>query len=95
MVYFEEIMLTTFSEPPYLWAIYLNDTQTITSQFTNFMNHFKSVHPSIKFMFEIEKNGLIPMLDINICRKEDGSLKCKVYWMEMDHYLLFDSHQLL
>lgn len=62
-----------------------------TNKITNFTNHLNSVHPSIAFMFEIDKNGLNLMVDVNLCRKEDGSLKFKD--THMDHYLQFDSHQ--
>ncbi len=65
------------------------------SLITNFTHHLHPIHLSINVTLEIEKNGSIPMLDVNIYRKEDAILKFTAPQKEThtDHYFQFDSHQ--
>lgn len=37
------------------------------------------LHSNIKFTLEVEKNGMLPFLDVLVCRKQDGSLGHGVY----------------
>jgi hypothetical protein len=39
-----------------------------------FLNHFNKIHPNIQFTMETELNGHLPSLDIDICRRQHGSL---------------------
>ncbi len=97
MEHFEEKALTTYPQPPRIWVRYVDDTGTIikTSHIDSFTAHLNQVHPNIKFTSEVEHNGELPILDVLICRKDDGCLKFKVYRKNThtDHYLQFDSHQ--
>ena len=43
-----------------------------------FLNYLNNKHPNIKFTKEIENNGYLPFLDINI-KKENNSLSTSVY----------------
>ena len=49
---------------------------------------------SIKFSHEVETDNTIPFLDTLLERKEDGSVKVKVYRKRThnNQYLAFDSH---
>ena len=62
-------------------------------------DHLNSMDPtgSIKFTDEPETDGNILYFDALIFRKEDGSVKIKVYQKKMhtDQYLHFNSHNLL
>jgi len=44
-----------------------------------FLHHINGLHKKIQFTMEIEKDGHLPFLDIDIYRKTDGSLGHKVY----------------
>ena len=60
-----------------------------------FTDHLDSIDPtgSIKFTDEPEVQKTIPFLDAQITRKEDGTLKVKVYRKNahMDQYRSFES----
>jgi hypothetical protein len=43
---------------------------------TEFPNHFNKLHNKIQFT--MEKEDHLPLLDLDICRKTDGSLEHKV-----------------
>jgi len=43
------------------------------------LNHLNRLHNTIQFTMEIEEEGHLPFLDIDIYRKTDGSLGHKVY----------------
>jgi hypothetical protein len=45
----------------------------------DFLNHLNGIHINILFTMEIEEEGHLPFLDIDINRKMDGSLGHKVY----------------
>jgi hypothetical protein len=44
-----------------------------------FLDHLNGISPIIKFTMEVEKNGHLPFLDVNIERK-DGQMKTGVYY---------------
>ena len=41
---------------------------------TDFLNHLNGMHNNIQITMEIEHEGHLPFLDINIYKKTDGSL---------------------
>jgi hypothetical protein len=51
-----------------------------------------SLHPNIKFTIEQEK-GSLPILVTITKRREDDTLKFKVYWKKTNQDLQFESHQ--
>jgi hypothetical protein len=97
MEHFEETALSRFHTPPAFWGRYVDDTIVIlnSDHITEFTNHLNSIHNAIKFTYESENNASLPMLDTLVIRKEDGTLKFKVYRKSThtDHYLQFSSHQ--
>jgi hypothetical protein len=46
---------------------------------TEFLKHLNGIHNNIKFTMEIEDEGHLPFLDIDIYMKMDGSLGHRVY----------------
>ena len=68
---------------PSCWYRYVDDTFVIwphgRDKLQDFLNHINGLHKKIQFTMEIEKDGHLPFLDIDIYRKNDGSLGHKVY----------------
>jgi hypothetical protein len=46
----------------------------------DFLHHLNGIHNNIQFTMEIEEEGHLPFLDIDIYKKMDGSIEHKVYW---------------
>ncbi len=83
---------------PKLWKRYVDDTLEVIQRgkiaaWSEHLNHMDSTG-SIKFTHEEETNGSIPFLDTHIHRRQDGSVKVKVYRKKThtNQYLAFDSH---
>ncbi len=78
---FEEKALTTFPHPTRYWGRYVDDTMTVIKamHITSFTAYRNIKHPNIKFTSAQEEGGSITMLDNQICGKEDGSIKFRVY----------------
>ena len=59
-----------------------------------FTEHINQIDPYIKFTSEPENNGGLPFLDTLTERKEDGSLKVRIYRKptHTDQYLNFQSN---
>jgi len=77
---------------------YVDDTFVIWThgqeKLTEFLNHLNRLHNKIQFTMEKEEEDRLPLLDIDIYRKTDGSLGHKVY-REPTHtnlYLHQNSH---
>jgi hypothetical protein len=68
---------------PLCWLRYVDDTFVIwphgPGKLSEFLDHVNSIHESIQFTMETERDGHLPFLDIDIYRKPDGSLGHKVY----------------
>ena len=72
----------TSTSPPTLWKRFVDDTFTIIKKNNrdSFLQHLNSIHPSIKFTHEEDReDGSMPFLDILITPEEDGSLKSSVF----------------
>ena len=83
--------------PPTLWKRFVDDTLTIINKEdrNNFLQHLNSIHQNIKFTCEeIRDEGSMPILDILVTPKEDGSLRASVFRKptHTDLYLQWDSH---
>ena len=65
------------------WYRYVDDTFTIwphgQEKLTDFLNHLNGINNNIQFTMEIEAEGHLPFLDVNIYKKKDGSLGHQVY----------------
>jgi hypothetical protein len=97
MEHFENEALSSFHSSPRFWGRYVDDIIVIikTCDIDPFTEHLNSLHPKIKFTWEMEVDRTIPMLDTLIMRKDDGTLSFKVYRKKThtDQYLQFTSHQ--
>jgi hypothetical protein len=98
MEHFEGQALDSFPLKPKGWRRYVDDTNFLWPHGRNNLNEFfdplNSQHENIKFTMEIEKDNSIPLLDVRITKKGDGSFGHEVYRkpMHMDRYLHVDSH---
>ena len=83
---------------PRLWKRYVDDTLEIIKRgkIEEWTEHLNGVDTSgsIKFTYEVEDGGSIAFLDTLIDRREDGSLKLRVYRKKThtNQYLSFKSH---
>ena len=73
------------SQEYHFWQLYYMD---------RLLNHLNSITPSIKFIVELKKEGILPFLDTCIQRGGEGSLDITVYrkLTHTDLYLHFSSH---
>jgi hypothetical protein len=58
---------------------------------SEFLDHLNSIHESIQFTMETERDWHLPFLDIDIYRQSDGSLGHKVYRKPMHTNLYLNS----
>ena len=66
---------------PKLYRRFVDDTFLVFSDITHvdlFLNYLNNKHSNIEFTKEIENNGNLPFLDINI-KKQNGNLSTSVY----------------
>ena len=69
--------IRTSSTPPKIWRRFVDDTFTIIKKKNknSFLQHLNSIHPSIKFTCEEEKeDGSMPFLDLLITPAENSSI---------------------
>ncbi|GJQ78126.1 hypothetical protein Trydic_g2463 [Trypoxylus dichotomus] len=94
---FESVALKNSHLKPKAWFRYVDDTFIISPYGRNtldsFLGHLNSQHPNIKFTIEVEKNGVIPLLDGLVTRKPNSNLAQLVYRQptHTDRYLHADS----
>jgi len=53
-----------------------------SNRIEEFLDHINSKNENIQFTYETERNKIIPFLDLNIHRKDDGSMSFSVYRKE-------------
>ena len=74
----------------------MDDTCTALprTQLEQFHTHLNSIEPSIDFTYELEDEGNLPFLDLNIKHHPDGTLSTNVFRKKThtDKYLNFQSH---
>ena len=88
---FEKKALVTSTLKPGFWFRYVD---VGLENLHRFLEHINSLHPSIKFTLDIQKEDKsIPFLDVMLVIKEDGSLGHKVYRKptHTDRYLHYNS----
>jgi hypothetical protein len=80
---FEERALAQAIHKLLYWFHYVADTFVVLSHGTEklegFLDHLHGLHRNILFPMEVEKDGYLVFLDIDIYRILDGSLGHKVY----------------
>jgi len=83
---------------PKLWKRYVDDTLEVVKRgtvdnLTEFLNNLDDFG-SIKFTYEVETEGQLPLLDLLLKRTNSGGLKLSVYRKptHTDQYLNFMSH---
>nr|VZI11478.1 unnamed protein product [Spirometra erinaceieuropaei] len=66
---------------PKFWMRYVDDTFVILHRDAkdNFKRELDSVFPQIQFTMEEENNGVLPFLDVQVSRQEDGTLQTGVF----------------
>ena len=95
---FENSVLTSYEKKPTLWIRYVDDTFVIwphgEHELENFLRHLNNQHDSIKFTMEVEKDGVLPFLDVLVTKKPNGKLGHGVYRKatHTDRYLHASSH---
>jgi hypothetical protein len=64
-----------------MWQRYIDDVYAILRKrdLEGTLNKLNSINQSIQFTMELEKNGTLPFLDLNISRQEYGQLSFSVY----------------
>ncbi|BHF74578.1 hypothetical protein SprV_0501766400 [Sparganum proliferum] len=69
------------SYKPKFWMRYVDDTFVILRRDPkdNFKRQLNSVFPQIQFTMEEEKDGVLPFLDVQVTRQEDGTLQTGVF----------------
>ncbi|BHF70059.1 hypothetical protein SprV_0301310800 [Sparganum proliferum] len=69
------------SYKPKFWMRYVDDTFVILRRDAkdNFKTQLNSVFPQIQFTMEEEKDGVLPFLDVQVTRQEDGTLQTGVF----------------
>ena len=100
MGFFEDLALTQAPDEcrPRIWKRYIHDTFCILHSeerhFEKLLSHLNSLCPTIQVTVEVGKDGSLPVLDILLRRKDDGSLDAMVYRKptHTDRYLGFQSH---
>jgi hypothetical protein len=80
---FEKRALEQAPHKPTCWFRYVDDTFVMwphgQEKLTEFLNHLIGLHNNIQLTMEKEEDGHLPFLDIDIYRKPDGSVGCRVY----------------
>ena len=92
----EQTALQSFTLPVKTWKRFVDDTFVIIKR-----EHVDALHEhlnaqalGVSFTVEIESNGKLPFLDVEVRRQQDGSLKTAVYRKptNTENYLNFKSH---
>jgi hypothetical protein len=83
MKHFEETALEGATHKPLCWFCFVDDMFVIwphgPGKLSEFLDYLNSIHESIQFTMETERDGHLPFLDNDIHSKPDGSLGHKVY----------------
>ncbi|XP_064474029.1 uncharacterized protein LOC135388396 [Ornithodoros turicata] len=96
MEHVEESALEQAPCPIKFYRRYVDDTFVILSRVLvdAFHSVLNSVEPSIQFTYEIEKNNVLPFLDVNVHHDQVRQIKTTVYRKACDtgNFLDFNSH---
>jgi hypothetical protein len=88
---FEERALAHVTHKSLCWFRYVDDMFIIsphgTKNLERFLDYFNELHRNIQFTIEMERDGHLPFLDIDIWRRTYGSLGQEVYRKPTHIYL--------
>ena len=72
MEFFEELELQSAPSRPRFWKRYVDDTCCIMEkdEVEPLLDHLNSIHPTIKFTMELERDGSLPFIDTKLTRRE-------------------------
>ena len=78
---FEQLALESAPLQPRIWRRYVDDTCCIVESgaVDDLLHHLNSIHHSIQFTVEVEREGTLPFLDTRLHRRESGDLDITVY----------------
>ena len=81
MVELENTLVPQLDDSVSLWCRYVDDTFTFIKKGSveSVLEKLNSFHPSIKFTYEVQKDGTIAFLDVKVIRSEDGSFETEVH----------------
>jgi hypothetical protein len=72
MEWFEQRAIDTALSKPKMWLRYVDDVycqwQHGKESLQGFLDHLNTIHPTIRFTMEVEQDGKLPFLDVNIER---------------------------
>ena len=94
----EEELLGNAAIKPKYWRRYVDDTFIVwphgLETIEQFLQYLNSASPSIQFTVELEREGRLPFLDVEVVRSETGILMTSVFRKPTcsNVYLKFDSH---
>ena len=78
------------------WKRSVDDACTVVpiNRVQHLLQHLNTIESTIQFTVEVENDGKLPFLDVNICRLPDGSFNTSVFRKptHTDRYLDFASH---
>ena len=86
MVHLEKQMIHRLSDKMSSWFRYVDDTFTFIKEgeAESIKEALNGFHADIKFTYEVETDGRIPFLDVNVTRKDDGTFDTEVYRKKTD-----------
>ena len=86
MVHLEKQMIPQLSDKMSSRFRYVDDTFTFIKEgeIESVKEYLNGFHEDINFTYEIETDGKLPFLDVNVTRKEDGSFDTDVYRKKTD-----------
>lgn len=76
----EENLIQNEVLPP-IWFRYVDDVFSILKKkdIQTLLGTLNSLFPSIEFTFEVENNGSLPFLDVEVKRRQDGLIHFSIY----------------
>ncbi|XP_075980176.1 uncharacterized protein LOC142979382 isoform X1 [Anticarsia gemmatalis] len=98
MEHFEEKALALGPKTIRLWKRYVDDIFCIIQggqqEVDQYLEHLNSIHPKMRFTYEMETDRSLSFLDVRVAAKPDGSLSHCVYRKptHTDRYLHATSH---
>ncbi|KAI5638489.1 reverse transcriptase (RNA-dependent DNA polymerase) domain-containing protein [Phthorimaea operculella] len=98
MEYFEELALSAGPSTITLWKRYVDDVFGVikgnTDAVKQYVEYLNSIHPKVRFTYEVESDRTLAFLDVKVMVRPDGSLAHSVYrkTTHTDRYLHSTSH---